>query len=169
MISACWLPGSSAIWNSCRRLSGTSLRVGGVASPDLMSRQVEARVAVAGELERAAAGQQRVERGRQREGVGCGARLRGRAEGLGRRPGDRHAAPARLAVVGRGDAEVGQRRTPVLRDEDVGGLDVSVQDPDPMGALDRARDLHAQREHLGNTEAVTLVLHAEVGLGTVLP
>ena len=98
------------------------------------------------------AGEHRVQRGGQRVdvggdgGVGALEDLRGAVHHR-ERGGLRH----RVALGGDpGDAEVGQRGLPVGGDEHVLRLDVAVQDPGAVRGLQRARQLAAGVEHLGD-------------------
>jgi hypothetical protein len=51
-----------------------------------------------------------------------------------------------LAAFGGGDAEVRQCRTSEVGEQDVGGLDVAVQDAEPVRRLDGAGDLDRHLE-----------------------
>ncbi len=104
--------------------------------------------------ERGATGDQLVERGRELVDVG-GRGRRAALEQLRRRVQRREVEqPGRR--LGRGlqhrDAEVGERGFPELGDQDVLRLDVAVQDLGPVGGLQRAGDLDAERHDLGDRE-----------------
>src|SRR5580765_7114195 len=67
-----------------------------------------------------------------------------------------------------GDAEVGEPGGAVLADQDVGRLDVAVDDPGPVRRLDGARELDAGAEHLLDGEPLRAGSGGEVRRRVVL-
>ena len=114
-------------------------------------------------------GQQGVEGGTERPDVHQDAVHLVAGELLRRGPRDGHAGVlVRIPREGAGDAEVGQCRPVVVRDQDVGGLDVAVRDPGPVGGLDGGCHLDADGEDLVHAEALPPVPDIQAGPGAVL-
>ena len=104
---------------------------------------------------------------RRAEGVDVGGhRAVGPAvQHLRRRPrvGDAHLVVALDLVQAAGDAEVGERRLGVDRDQDVAGLDVAVHDARAVRGLDGAGQLDAGADRVLDRHRVGAHPHAEVG------
>ena len=114
------------------------------------------------------------QRGRQRVHVGRHAGRTGGVQHLGRRPGHRQAG---VLLLGgrhlRRDAEVGQPGLLEGSEQDVGRLDVPMQDACPVRRLHRRADLDADLQrfrhreqlapHPGRQAAVRVVGHHDVG------
>ncbi len=106
--------------------------------------------------------EQRVHRGAELIDVGARIAARRVGEGLRRRPRNRQPGRLRRGVRRRGDAEVRECRSVVFRDENVGRLDVAVQNPRPVRGLDSRRDLDADAQRLGDREGLAAVAHLKV-------
>ena len=149
-----------------RHVGAAQLRHGQVGDP---GDQLALGVVRARQHKRGPAGQQGVERGAERPDVHQDAVDLPVAELFRRGPRDGH---ARVLVLvpgeGAGDAEVGQRRPVVVRDQDVGGLDVAVRDPGPVGGLDGGGHLDADGQDLVHAEALAPVPDVQAGPGAVL-
>jgi hypothetical protein len=155
------------------RVGGTSARpVGGTGCVRIRGHQRIRRVVPARDLERRAPDEELPEGRGQRVDVTALGELGSRrgavgleVEDLGRRPrhGDADVGCIRAVAGGgpvergyrvhtpaAGDAEVGQPRRAVAADEDVGRLDVVVDDAGLVGGLDGAGQLDAGTQHLVN-------------------
>ena len=157
--------------------TGTSARpVGGTGTARIAGHQGVGGVVAAGLLERRAADEEVPQRRGEGVDVAAGVAVGLAVEDLGRRPRHRD-ADVLVDVLGvaapPGDAEVGEAGLAVLADQDVGRLDVAVDDAGPVRGLDRARELDAGAQHLLDGHPLgprphrevrrRVVLHDEVG------
>ena len=125
----------------------------------------------AGPIERRSPGEHRVEGRGQRVHVRPFVAGGSLGEHLGGGPRNRHADRAggglRRGTRHR-DTEVGQHRVPEVGGQDVGGLDVPVEDAGSVGRLDGARDPDPDAQHLGDGQPLGPIAGGQVGPRAVL-